>query len=65
MDVLAAIIVSEEFQGIVASEAGYTKGLDNNGSSTGSKVSKSPVSNTEPIPSSSDTSQGSGGTMLL
>jgi hypothetical protein len=65
MDVLAAIIVSEEFQGIVASEAGYTKGLDINGSSTGSKVSKSPVANTEPIPSSSDTSQGSGGTMLL
>ncbi|PNY16449.1 extended synaptotagmin-1, partial [Trifolium pratense] len=64
MDVLAAIIVSEEFQGIVASEAGYTKGLDN-GSNTGSKVSKSPVANTESIPSSSDTSQGSGGTMLL
>jgi hypothetical protein len=65
MDVLAAIIVSEEFQGIVASEAGYTKGLDNNGSNTGSKVSKSPVSNTEPIPSSSDTSQGSGGSALI
>jgi hypothetical protein len=66
MDVLAAIIVSEEFQGIVASEAGYTKGLDNNGSNTGSKVSKSPaVANTESISSSSDNSQGSGGTMLL
>ncbi|KAK2381437.1 Calcium-dependent lipid-binding (CaLB domain) family protein [Trifolium repens] len=65
MDVLAAIIVSEEFQGIVASEAGYTKGLDINGSSTGSKVSKSPVANTEPIPSSSDTSQGSGGSALI
>ncbi|MCH96951.1 integral membrane single C2 domain protein, partial [Trifolium medium] len=64
MDVLAAIIVSEEFQGIVASEAGYTKGLDN-GSNTGSKVSKSPVANTESIPSSSDTSQGSGGSALI
>ncbi|GAU36932.1 hypothetical protein TSUD_62010 [Trifolium subterraneum] len=64
MDVLAAIIVSEEFQGIVASEAGYTKGLDN-GSNTGSKVSKSPVANMESIPSSSDTSQGSGGSALI
>lgn len=63
MDVLAALIVSEEFQGIVASEAGFTKGLDN-GSNIGPKVSKSPVANAESTPSS-DNSQGSGGTMLL
>lgn len=65
MDVLAAIIVSEEFQGIVASETGFTKGLDN-GSNTGSKASKSPVANAESIPPSADNSEGSsGGTILL
>lgn len=67
MDVLAALIVSEEFQGIVASEAGFTKAVDN-GSNIGSKlsnVSNSPVVNAEPIPSSSDNSKGSGGTMFL
>ncbi|XP_061342125.1 tricalbin-3 isoform X2 [Gastrolobium bilobum] len=58
MDVLAALIVSEEFQGIVASEAGFTKPLDND-SNRGSKVSKSPVANAESIPSSSDNSEGS------
>ncbi|XP_057456627.1 uncharacterized protein LOC130747651 isoform X2 [Lotus japonicus] len=61
MDVLAALIVSEEFQGIVASEAGFTKAVDN-GSNIGSKlsnVSNSPVVNAEPIPSSSDNSKGS------
>ncbi|KAI5409510.1 hypothetical protein KIW84_055079 [Lathyrus oleraceus] len=64
MDVLAAIIVSEEFQGIVTSEAGFTKG-SKNGSNTASKVSKSPVANAESTPSSSDKSEGSGGTILL
>lgn len=64
MDVLAAIIVSEEFQGIVASETGFTKGLDN-GSNTGSKVSKSPVANAESIPSSADNSEGSSGGSAL
>lgn len=63
MDVLAALIVSEEFQGIVASEAGFTKGLDN-GSNIGPKVSKSPVANAESTPSS-DNSQGSGGSTLI
>lgn len=63
MDVLAAIIVSEEFQGIVTSEAGFTKGLDN-GSNTASKVPKSSVANAESTPSS-DNSEGSGGTILL
>ncbi|WVZ02300.1 hypothetical protein V8G54_023106 [Vigna mungo] len=60
MDVLAALIVSEEFQGIVASETGFGKVLDN-GSNAASKVSKSPVPNAEPTPSSSDNSEGSGG----
>lgn len=64
MDVLAAIIVSEEFQGIVASETGFTKGLDN-GSNTGSKVSKSPVANAESIPPSADNSEGSSGGSAL
>lgn len=66
MDVLAAIIVSEEFQGIVASETGFTKGLDN-GSNTGSKASKSPVANAESIPPSADNSEASKspGTILL
>lgn len=64
MDVLAAIIVSEEFQGIVASETGFTKGLDN-GSNTGSKVSKSSVANVESIPPSADSSEGSSGGSAL
>ncbi|XP_014494303.1 tricalbin-3 [Vigna radiata var. radiata] len=64
MDVLAALIVSEEFQGIVASETGFGKVLDN-GSNAASKVSKSPVPNAEPTPSSSDNSEGSGGSALL
>ncbi|QCD88736.1 tricalbin-3 [Vigna unguiculata] len=60
MDVLAALIVSEEFQGIVASETGFGKVLDN-GSNAASKVSKSPVPKAEPTASSSDNSEGSGG----
>ena len=63
MDVLAALIVSEEFQGIVASETGYSKILDNN-SNTGSRVLRSSVPNAESIPSSSDNSEGSGGTLV-
>nr|KYP68373.1 Extended synaptotagmin-1 [Cajanus cajan] len=64
MDVLAALIVSEEFQGIVASETGFSKALDN-GSNAGPKVSKSSVPNAEPIPASSDNSEGSGGSALF
>lgn len=60
MDVLAALIVSEEFQGIVASETGSIK-VSDNGSNTSSKVSKSPVVNAESIPSSSDNSEGFAG----
>ncbi|KAF7827412.1 tricalbin-3 [Senna tora] len=63
MDVLAALIVSEEFQGIVASETGYSKALDDS-SNTGSKVSR-PILNAEPIPSSSDSSDGPGGSALF
>ncbi|KAI5409542.1 hypothetical protein KIW84_055098 [Lathyrus oleraceus] len=64
MDVLAAIIVSEEFQGILTSEAGFTKGSEN-GSNTTSKVSKSPVANAESTPSGSDKSEGSGESALF
>ncbi|OIW08837.1 hypothetical protein TanjilG_16418 [Lupinus angustifolius] len=64
MDVLAALIVSEEFQGIVASETGSTKNLDYS-SNTGSKVSKSTVANAETISSTSDNSQGFVGSALF
>lgn len=64
MDVLAALIVSEEFQGIVASETGFSKVLDS-GSNAGPRVSKSQVPNVEPIPSSSDNSEGFGGIIIL
>ncbi|KAI4357007.1 hypothetical protein L6164_000986 [Bauhinia variegata] len=64
MDVLAALIVSEEFQGIVASETGTAKILDE-ASNAGSKESKIPVSNAESVPSNSDNSEGSGGSVLF
>ncbi|OIW05635.1 hypothetical protein TanjilG_23421 [Lupinus angustifolius] len=64
MDVLAALIVSEEFQGIVASETGSTKILDNS-SNAGSKISKSKVANAESIPSTSDNSEGFVGSALF
>ncbi|CAL0304301.1 unnamed protein product [Lupinus luteus] len=64
MDVLAALIISEEFQGIVASETGSTKILDNS-SNTGSKVSKSTVANAETISSTSDNSEGFVGSALF
>ncbi|CAL0329321.1 unnamed protein product [Lupinus luteus] len=65
MDVLAALVVSEEFQGIVESETKSTKNLDNS-SNTGSKVSKSPVSNAESTPSSTiDNSEGFVGSALF
>lgn len=62
MDVLAALIVSEEFQGIVSSETGYSKTLDDI-SDTSSKVSRSNL-NAESIPSSPGNSEASRGTML-
>ncbi|KAE9620288.1 putative C2 domain-containing protein [Lupinus albus] len=58
MDILAALVVSEEFQGIVKYETGSTKNLDNS-SNTGSKLSKSPVANDESIPSTPNNSEGS------
>ncbi|KAF4396787.1 hypothetical protein CsatB_019130 [Cannabis sativa] len=48
MDVLAALIVSEEFRGIVASEAGITKTLDDT-PSTGSTSPRSGVRDTESV----------------
>ncbi|KAF1899159.1 hypothetical protein Lal_00019281 [Lupinus albus] len=56
MDILAALVVSEEFQGIVKYETGSTKNLDNS-SNTGSKLSKSPVANDESIPSTPNNSE--------
>ncbi|TXG56865.1 hypothetical protein EZV62_018178 [Acer yangbiense] len=57
MDVLAALIVSEEFQGIVASESGSNKHFDDV-SSTGSTNLRSRGPNAESTPSNSD--EGSG-----
>lgn len=62
MDVLAALIVSEEFQGIVASETGYAKPLDDS-LSTGSNVPRSNL-NLEPNTSNSDSSGSSTGTIF-
>lgn len=56
MDVLAALIVSEEFQGIVASETGSNKVLD------GVSPAASRGPNAESIPSDpNNSSEGSGG----
>lgn len=56
MDVLAALIVSEEFQGIVASETGSNKVLD------GVSPAASRGTNAESIPSDpNNSSEGSGG----
>lgn len=65
MDVLAALIVSEEFQGIVASETGNTKRLDDV-STTGSTIPRSRGLNGESIPSNSiDDPEGSRGVVLI
>ncbi|KAK9274833.1 hypothetical protein L1049_022086 [Liquidambar formosana] len=65
MDVLAALIVSEEFQGIVASETGNAKLFDDV-SSTRSTISRSRGRNTDSIPSDPDrASEGSGGSALF
>lgn len=56
MDVLAALIVSEEFRGIVASEAGVTKILDDT-PSTGSTLLRSSVRDTKSV--SQDPTNGS------
>jgi hypothetical protein len=61
MNVLAALIVSEEFQGIVSSETGNTKVWDDV-SSTGSTIPRPRGLNAESIPSNSiDDSEGSRG----
>ncbi|XP_028119713.1 tricalbin-3-like isoform X2 [Camellia sinensis] len=60
MDVLAALIVSEEFQGIVASETGTTKFLDDAKSTLSTRLSSRGV-NDESSPSNPDNaSEGSG-----
>lgn len=65
MNVLAALIVSEEFQGIVSSETGNTKVWDDV-SSTGSTIPRPRGLNAESIPSNSiDDSEGSRGSALL
>ncbi|PON55877.1 hypothetical protein TorRG33x02_298270 [Trema orientale] len=62
MDVLAALIVSEEFRGIVASEAGTTKILDDT-PSTGSTLPRSGVRDAELVSqdptNASESSRGS------
>jgi hypothetical protein len=63
MDVLAALLISEEFQGIVASETAYSKSLAN-GSSTNS-TSKSLGSNVESVPSNPDSLNQGGSEALL
>ncbi|KAL1324400.1 hypothetical protein HN51_034563 [Arachis hypogaea] len=74
MDVLAALIVSEEFQGIVASETGFTKVSDNvtkigskapTSSSPSPSPSPLPVASSESNPSTSDRSEGFGGSALF
>ncbi|KAF9674461.1 hypothetical protein SADUNF_Sadunf10G0129600 [Salix dunnii] len=65
MDVLAALIVSEEFQGIVASETGNNK-LSNDSSGAGSAVSRSRTLNAESMPSdNNNSSEGSAGSILV
>ncbi|XP_031273225.1 tricalbin-3-like [Pistacia vera] len=62
MDVLAALIVSEEFQGIVSSETGNNKTLDDT-SRKGSTILRSRGPNAESVTSDSDAA--SGGSSLL
>ncbi|CAL1381262.1 unnamed protein product [Linum trigynum] len=65
MDVLAALIVSEEFQGIVASETGNIRAMDDpsNGAPT---LPRPSGMSAESVPSSSSqSSEGSGGSVLL
>lgn len=62
MDVLAALIVSEEFQGIVSSETGNNKILDDV-SRKGSTILRSRGPNTESVTSDSDAA--SGGSLFL
>lgn len=65
MDVLATLIMSEEFQGIVASETGNAKLLDNI-STKGSMVPRSSGLKAEPIPlNSAGVSKGSRGFVLI
>lgn len=65
MDVLAALIVSEEFQGIVASETGNTK-LSDDVSTIGSTIPRSRGLNAQSVPSNSiETSEGSRGIVSL
>lgn len=52
MDVLAALLVSEEFQGIVASETGNTRSSDDITTSVSTSSSVGP--NTEPVPPNSE-----------
>lgn len=65
MDVLSALIVSEEFRGIVSSETGNPK-LNNDLTSTYSEASRSRGSNVKSVPSVPDSSTtGSEGIMVF
>ncbi|KAL5553003.1 hypothetical protein UlMin_040404 [Ulmus minor] len=65
MDVLAALIVSEEFQGIVASETGFAKAFDD-ALSQESTISRSKAANVKPMPEdNTNDSQVSRGSALF
>ena len=55
MDVLAALIVSEEFQGIVASEPGNIKSFDDGKSTQSTRLTSSGVNGESSSPSNPDT----------
>lgn len=61
MDVLAALIVSEEFLGIVASETGFTKSFDNSKNVSSSRLAGTTVSS---VRQNSDSDSGNSGGML-
>ncbi|XP_027095581.1 tricalbin-3 [Coffea arabica] len=63
MDVLAALIVSEEFQGIVASENGFTKSFDNSKNGSSSRLAGTTIGSVRP--NSDSGSRSSGGSALL
>ncbi|XP_027152184.1 tricalbin-3-like [Coffea eugenioides] len=63
MDVLAALIVSEEFQGIVASENGFNKSFDNSKNGSSSRLAGTTIGSVRP--NSDSGSRSSGGSALL
>ena len=58
MDVLAALIVSEEFQGIVASENGFNKSFDNSKNGSSSRLAGTTIGSVRPNSDSGSRSSG-------